>query len=240
MNILFLDTETTGLENGRIIQLAYKNKGDNTILVEYYKPPIPIEFGAMGTHHITEEMVIDKLPFSETITYKELPKTLKDSILVAHNAQYDIGILKTEGIESGRFICTYKVAYRLYDFPDHKLQSLRYRWGVKIDEAKAHDASGDVMVLEKVFEYMLKEYAAQNNITEEEAIEKFVEISNGPNLLRRISFGKYRGTSFDDLRDHHFDYLEWMKNKMEDKSEDLIFTLDYHLAKGANTSNDPF
>lgn len=240
MKIILLDTETTGLENGRIVQLAYKNRGDDSMFIEYYKPPVPIEFGAMGTHHITEEMVADKTPFSETATYKELPKMLQDSILVAHNAQYDIGILKTEGIETNRFICTYKVAYRLYDFPDHKLQSLRYRWGVKIDEAKAHDASGDVMVLEKVFDYMLKEYASQNNITEEEAIEKFVEISNQPNMLRRIGFGKHKGTSFDDLRDNHFDYLEWMKNKMEDKSEDLVFTLDYHLAKGATVSDTPF
>jgi hypothetical protein len=31
-----------------------------------------------------------------------------------------------------------------------------------------------------------------------------------------------------------------MKNKMEDKSEDLIFTLDYHLAKGATMPDTPF
>lgn len=240
MKIILLDTETTGLENGRIIQLAYKNRGDDSMFIEYYKPPVPIEFGAMGTHHITEEMIAGKPIFSETVTFKELPKMLNDSVLVAHNAKYDIGILKAEGVETSRFICTYKVAYRLYDFPDHKLQSLRYRWGVKIDEAKAHDASGDVMVLEKVFEYMLQDYMSQNKVTDDEAIEKFIEISNEPTLLRSIGFGKYRGTSFDDLRNNHFDYLVWMKNKMEDKSEDLIFTLDYHLAKGATMPNTPF
>lgn len=89
-------------------------------------------------------------------------------------------------------------------------------------------------------EHKIKESASQNQITEEEAVEKFIEISKEPNLLRRIGFGKHRGTSFDDLRNNHFDYLEWMKNKMEDKSEDLVFTLDYHLAKGATVSDDPF
>ena len=68
MNILFLDTETTGLENGRIVQLAYKNRGDKDTFVEYYKPPVPIEFGAMGTHHITEKMVANEPPCTEIIS----------------------------------------------------------------------------------------------------------------------------------------------------------------------------
>lgn len=232
MKIILLDTETTGLENGRIVQLAYKNRGDHPMFIEYYKPPVPIEFGAMGVHHITEEMVVDKLPFSETSTYKELPKILQDSVLVAHNAQYDIGILKTEGIETNKFICTYKVAYSLYDFPDHKLQSLRYRWGVKIDEAKAHDASGDVMVLEKVFDYMLQDYMTQNNVTDNEAIEKFIEISKSPLLLRTINFGKSRGTSFEEIREKDFSYLQWLGN-LPDKDEDFIYTVKYHLNKGS-------
>jgi exodeoxyribonuclease X len=239
MNIIFLDTETTGLENGRIVQLAYKKRGDDSMFIEYYKPPIPIEFGAMGVHHITEEMVIDKLSFSETETFKELPKILNNSILVAHNAKYDINILKNEGVETKRYICTYKVAYRLYDFPDHKLQSLRYRWGVKIIEAKAHDASGDVMVLEKVFEYMIKDYSFKNKISEEEAVEKFIEISSEPNLLRTINFGKSRGVSFDEIRDKDFSYLEWL-SKLPDKDEDFVYTVNYHMAKGVSLSDEPF
>lgn len=231
MKLLFLDTETTGLEGARIIQLAYKNRGPSSdMFIEYYKPPVPIEFGAMGTHHITEDMVADKLPFSETDTYKNLPEILKDSILVAHNAQYDIGILENEGIEVDKFICTYKVAYRLYDLPDHKLQSLRYRWGVKIDEAKAHDASGDVAVLEQVFEYMIKDYIEKNKITESEGIEKFIKISDEPVLLRRMNFGKHKGKTFDDLRENDPEYLIWMRNSLTDMTEDLNFTINYHLA----------
>lgn len=240
MKLLFLDTETTGLDNARIIQLAYKNNGSDEMFIEYYKPPVPIEFGAMGTHHITEKMVSDKLPFSETETYKKLPEMLDGSIFVAHNAKYDIGILKNEGIDVKNFICTYKVAYRLYDFPDHKLQSLRYRWGVELDEAKAHDASGDVAVLEKVFEYMLKDYISQNQTTEEDAIKKFIEISKEPNLLRKISFGKHSGKSFDELRTNYRDYLIWMRDKMEDKNEDLEFTINHHLAIPIVEEDVPF
>lgn len=240
MQLLFLDTETTGLENARIVQLAYKKRGDKDIFVEYYKPPIPIEFGAMGTHHITEKMVADKLPFAETTTYKELPEILKNTVFVAHNAKYDIGILKTEGIEVSNFICTYKVAYNLYDFPDHKLQSLRYRWGVELEEAQAHNASGDVEVLERVFDYMLKDYASKNQITEEETLKKFIEITNKPNLLRRANFGKHLGTSFDDLRKNNRDYLVWIRDKMENKNEDLEFTVNHHLSIIPTTEDEPF
>ena len=231
MNLLFLDTETTGLTDARIVQLAYKDRNAEDIFVEYYKPPVPIEFGAMGTHHITEEMVAQKLPFSETATYKTLPHILETSVLVAHNARYDIGILKTEGIKVGNFICTYKVAYNMYDLPDHKLQSLRYRWGVKIEGAKAHDASGDVEVLEHVFEYMLKDYILKNQVTESEAIKKFIEISKEPNLLRTISFGKLRGTSFEEIWKKDFEYLQWLSS-LPDKDEDFVYTVKKYIEKG--------
>jgi exodeoxyribonuclease X len=164
---------------------------------------------------------------------------LNDSILVAHNAKYDIGILKNEGIETNRFICTYKIAYRLYDLPDYKLQSLRYRWGVKIDEAKAHDASGDVMVLEKVFEYMAKDYASQNNVSDDETIEKFVEISNTPFLLRTINFGKLRGTSFEEIRAKDFSYLKWLGD-LSDKDEDFVYTVKHYLDMGVKEEDTPF
>ena len=231
MNIILLDTETTGLTDGRLIQLAYKLKGDADIVVEYYKPPVPIEFEAMGVHHITEKKVADKQPFSETETYKKLPQLLADNILVAHNAKFDIGILKTEGIETQRSICTYKVAYRLYDYPNHKLQSLRYRWGVELEGATAHDAEGDVLVLEEVFDRMLREYCATHNVSEDIAIEKFVEITNQPSLLRSLNLGKYKGVTFEEVKAKDADYLIWMRDKMDNKTEDLVFTLEYHLGK---------
>lgn len=230
MNLIFLDTETTGLENGRIIQLAYKDVREPSIFVEYYKPPVAIEFEAMGTHHITEKKVANERPFAETETYKKLPQLLKESVLVAHNAKYDIGILKTEGIETGKFICTYKVAYRLYDYPNHKLQTLRYRWGIELENAVAHDANGDVMVLEEVFNYMLKDYCEKNGVSVDDAILKFIEISAEPTLLKTLSFGKLRGMSFEEIAEKERGYLEWL-GTLKDKEEDFIYTVNYYLNK---------
>lgn len=245
MKILFLDTETTGLENGRIIQLAFKERGQKDVFVEYYKPPVPIEFEAMGTHHITEKMVADKKPFSASAIYKKLPDMLAESILVAHNAPYDIGILKTEGIETKTFIDTCKVAMALYDLPNYKMQSLRYRWGIEVPDAVAHDAAGDVAVLEHVFEYMLADYMKREGVSEEVAIAAFARISTEPLLLKKIGFGKHFGKSFEELREKEIDYLEWLAKKLAtdgDKNTDLIHTLSFHLkkAKEAPKGGVPF
>ncbi len=238
--VLFLDTETTGLENGRLVQLAYKNRKDSEIIVEYFKPPVPIEFDAMATHHITEKKVADKPPFAQTETKKIIAELLQEGVLVAHNAKYDIGILKTEEVATHKFICTYKVAYSMYDYPNHKLQTLRYRWGIDIESAVAHDASGDVMVLAEVFEYMLKDYMSRHGVTEEEAILKFIEISSAPTLLKTLSFGKLRGMTFEEIKEKEFSYLQWL-GTLTDKEEDFMYTVNYHLgrlATGSGNKND--
>lgn len=239
--IIFLDTETTGLQDGRIVQLAFKERGQKDAFVEYYKPPVPIEFEAMGTHHITEKMVADKKPFAESAIYKKLPGMLAESILVAHNAPYDIGILKTEGVETKAYIDTCKVAMALYDLPNYKMQSLRYRWGIEVPNAVAHDAAGDVAVLERVFEHMLADYMKREGASEEAAIAAFERISAEPLLLKKIGFGKHFGKTFDELREKEIDYLEWLAKKLAadgDKNADLVHTVSFHLKKGKAAPKD--
>ncbi|MCR4328384.1 MAG: exonuclease domain-containing protein [Patescibacteria group bacterium] len=228
-NLLFLDTETTGMENGRVVQLAYKKEGDADTFVAYYKPPIPIEIEAMVVHHITEKHVADKPAFATSETRATLSELLTDSILVAHNAKFDIGILANEGVSTQHSICTLKVAQTMYDYPMYKLQYLRYLWGIDIAEALAHDARGDVAVLEKAFEHMATEYAASHNLTAEETIEAFVEITRNPILLRRASFGKYVGKTFEEIKKIDRDYLRWM-GTLKDKDEDFLYTVQHHLS----------
>ena len=78
-------------------------------------------------------------------------------ISVAHNAAFDVAILRREGIKPRNIICTYKVASAIDTeerFSHYSLQYLRYALGIEI-EANAHDAIGDVLVLEALFEYLL-------------------------------------------------------------------------------------
>jgi DNA polymerase III epsilon subunit-like protein len=228
-NLIFLDTETTDRTDGRLIQLAYKLRGDKDISVEFYKPPVPIQIEAMAVHHITEKQVANLAPFAGSATYKKLQTILPASILVAHNAQFDIGILKHEGVASGRYICTMKIAQSMYDLPMYKMQYLRYLWGIEDDGAVAHDAGGDVAILEKIFDHMLQEYAATNKFSEADTIEKFIEISKNPVLLRRVPFGQYAGKTFAELKAADPGYLQWM-NTLKDKGEDFSYTVNYYLS----------
>jgi exodeoxyribonuclease X len=227
-NLIFLDTETTGIDQGRLIQLAYKKRGDKNVFVEYYKPPVPIEIEAMAVHHITEKKIADKPPFGKSGAYAELSGLLADSIVVAHNAKFDLGVLEAEGIKTNRHICTLKVALSMYDYPSYKLQYLRYLWGIDVDEATAHDAGGDVMVLEGIFEHMAKDYASIYGTTEDKTIDAFVDISNKPVLLRRVNFGKYAGKTFEEVKALDLGYLQWM-GTLQDKDDNFIYTVKHYL-----------
>lgn len=93
------------------------------------------------------------------------------------------------------------------------------------------------MVLEEVFEHMVKEYSEKNNLTLDEAIQKFVEITNSSLLLRTLSFGKLRGETFENIRLKDFSYLEWL-GKLDDKDEDFKYTVNYYLKKGLPTQDE--
>lgn len=233
--LLFLDTETTGLE-GRLIQVAYQarsDKKDSGMHVEYFKPPVPIELSAMAVHHITEKHVAQKPSFDGSGTHAELKAFLSDpdTVLVAHNAKFDMGILMREGLPSpaGGFICTMKVAMAMYDLPQYKMQYLRYLWGIDDDAATAHNAEGDVAILGKVFDHMLAEYAAADGMTEDAALAGFITISRNPTLLRRMTFGQYAGKTFAEMASADRNYLQWLST-LKDKGEDFEFTVQHYLA----------
>lgn len=232
--LIFLDTETTGLSlEDRLCQVAYKI-GDKTVN-EFYKPEIPISVGAMSVSHITNEMVDDKPVFIGSKEHEELYKLSldEDVILVAHNATFDIGMLSREGIEFKNFICTERVA-RYFDeegdIDRFSLQYLRYLLALNID-AQAHDALGDIMVLEALFDRLLKSMSDKYKfpITE---YDKLVEVSSTPSLIKKFPFGKYIGEKVGDILIRDKGYLEWLyRQKCDDEiiNEEWIHTLKHHL-----------
>ena len=240
MKIIFFDTETTGnRELDRLCQLAVKERGVmKPVVNSIYKPPLSIMYEAMAIHHITEKMAADKPAFMEAKEYGKLKELFEDegTVSVAHNAAFDIGILAREGVVPRNTICTYKVA-RAVDteekFGHYKLQYLRYLLGLEI-EASAHDALGDVLVLEGVFEYLIGEMIKEKG-GEEAAITEMVEISSRPMLFTTIRFGKHKGKRIEDVVRADRGYIEWLlkeKRKEPQGEGDWIFSLEYYLAEG--------
>lgn len=235
MKIIFLDTETTtgDLSIARLIQLAYRIP-PNEPINELFRSTEPITYEASAVHHITNTMVENKPLFYEAETYQRLKDLLNEHVLIAHNAKFDIQILNNEGITVPRHICTLKLARRYLrldqmgqSLSGYSMQYLRYAIkGLDIDGAVAHDAAGDIAVLEKLFDH-LKSYVAEDLGTFDEAaiLERMVQISTEPSLLTRIGFGKYRGQSFDTI---DTSYLTWLIGQ-SDLDEDLVYTIKYTL-----------
>ncbi|MBE4703922.1 PolC-type DNA polymerase III [Spiroplasma platyhelix] len=194
LEYLVFDLETTGLSVNyhEIIEFGYvviKNGAvieQNTILI---KPETPV------TSHITEltsidnEMLADKPMLKDKIN--EIKAILANRVLVAHNANFDMGFLKA--------------AFKKFDFPvlDNPvvdtLQLARvlkpelkyYRLGtvcrafsVKYDSETAHRADYDANVLAQVFLKMLVKIKTEQNL---------VELTNFKELCEEKITNKVRG-----------------------------------------------
>jgi len=235
MAIIILDTETTDRDEGKhLIQLAYKNLETGEFVNEYFKPPVLISFGAMAVHHVTNEMVADKKPFAESEHKASVAELLKENILVAHNAPFDIQVLKNEGLEIGQSLDTLRLARHLFESEQYSLQYLRYSLGLNI-QAEAHDALGDVLVLEALFHYLKKQAQEQFKLSsEEDVIAKLLELSAMPVLMNIINFGKYKGKTFEEVVKEDRSYLEWLfgseTSKPEtEQNEEMVYTLRHYL-----------
>ncbi len=235
--LIFFDTETTGnTENDFLVQIAYKS--DDEKFAGLYKPEVKIPPEASAVHHITNKMVAEKPTFKESGDQAKIKKLFEDenTVVVAHNAPFDLMILEKEGIKPKKFICTLRVAREL-DKEDkierYNLQYLRYLLEIEI-EAIAHDAMGDVLVLEKLFERLKNKLVKEENLSEEQAIEKMVEISSHPSLFRTMNFGKHNGKKIEEVLAMDRGYLEWLlaqKLESDQIEDDWIYTLKHHLGK---------
>src|SRR3990167_1544144 len=189
--LIFFDTETTGNETRDfLIQIAYKTGSEK--FVGLYKPEIKIPPEASAVHHITNKMVALKPSLKESGDLPKIKKLFEDenSVVVAHNAPFDLLMIKKENIEPKKFICTLRLARYLdkeEKIEKYNLQYLRYLLEIEI-EATAHDALGDVLVLEKLFERLKNKMQKElgENADEEEIIEKMMEISSHPSLLHTL------------------------------------------------------
>lgn len=202
----------------------------------------------MAVHHITTAMVRDKEPFNTSETCQELQKLFKSktNILVAHNAPFDIGMLKKEGIEVKSNIDTIKIARYLYEgegkFKSFALQKLRYGLDLKFEgDAKAHDASGDIKVLEALFWHLYTECetranakateAGRKKYSREEILARMMQITEqpvSPNM--HMPFGKHKDKMIKDVMKEDPGYFKWLMSQQDSvafKNRDLYATIEY-------------
>ena len=249
---ILLDTETTGLDfdpqtkqetNDRVIQLGYIIlEGKNVEPVEVLASPpkgVEINFHAMATHNVTPEMLEGKPLLKEHFGFQRLNNELnvKENYLVIHNSKFDLEMLRRDDFDSKmQLIDTLTVAQHLYpDEESHSLQYLRYSKGLykteqeesdKIGiELKAHDAMGDIVFMKMLMSKLLDDVKKEFSLNPKEAIQKMVELTKTPVLVKKFKFGKYKGDLVEEVVKKDKGYIQWLMNNNDDSN--LLYTVKY-------------
>ena len=149
-----LDVETTGLspKNGdRVIEIgavAIENQGIIAEFSSLINVDKMIPWQVQQVHGITNEM-LEGEPKPDEV-WSEFYEFITGSILVAHNASFDISFLRHEFTLLGmslnnRSLCILKMSRKLYPhLPNHKLKTVgRYLFGESMREMKMHRALAD-------------------------------------------------------------------------------------------------
>ena len=235
----FVDVESTGidLKNDRIIQLAFLKIQGSKIEVfnDLCYTDIEMNDVVVSIHHITNAMLEDKYWPDETDSFIELEKgNVETNYFISHGNELDLKMLAHEElILEMKCIDTDKCSrILLKDAASHKLQDLikQYKLITKaekiakeigIGDINAHDALSDALWHYILFELLLKKVDGD--------INTLVKLTSTPILLDKISFGKYKNKSFEEvfLKDP-LDFV-WMYVNMAKEWPDLEFTLSHWL-----------
>lgn len=222
MRIVVVDTETTGDgEKDEVVEVAcinlyFGSRIQTRHWTSLFSPSVPVLPVARAAHHITDAEL------ASAPKLKHNPPPLDADVLVAHNAEFDVRLLRQSGVEKlpEKTICTWRCSMHLWpDAPKHSNQVLRYHVGfepvLKV-KGPPHRALPDAAVTAGLFCEMMK-----NN-----TVEGLIEMSSGPVLLNTVRFGKYRGQKWESLDEG---YLHWILSK--DFDADAKFTAQHWINK---------
>ncbi|MEA3370850.1 MAG: exonuclease domain-containing protein, partial [Campylobacterota bacterium] len=195
----------------------------------------------MEVHGITPDMIEGKPTCQETTAFERLQElNINENYMIIHNAPFDLGMLEKEGFKTQmKVIDTLRVAkHVLPDEDAHRLQYFRYKMELYKEEekeaaalgivVKAHDAIGDVLVL-KLFLSKLKEAVAAA-FPSENPVEKMVDLTATPILVKNFRFGKHKGKSLEEVAREDAGYLRWMLSSMDNLDDDMRYSINHVLS----------
>ena len=134
LTFVAFDVETTGLDSQRdkIVQVGaarFDCRGVGETYEQFVNPGCRVPEEALDIHGITDAMLAGSPPIRDV-----LPRVVRffgDSVLVAHNAPFDIGFFEAAFAEAGvepppnPVLCTRELAHRIFPgLPDYKLTTL--------------------------------------------------------------------------------------------------------------------
>ncbi len=210
--ILIIDTETTGFaEPVEPIEVAWVQLDAGPMasdldlsldltgkFVQRYQPSQPISFGAMATHHITEDDLVGCPPSTDFALPEET------AFLIGHNIDFDWNVIGKPDVPR---ICTLALSRRLWpDEMGHSLGAMMYRLLDEKKEARdllkdAHSAYQDVLLTRLLLKHILQK------MPKVRTWERLWEASERARIPVTMPFGKHKGTAIADLP---ADYCDWL------------------------------
>ena len=201
---VIFDTETTGRKDPIIIEGAWLElKSVNPFKLglsfcQRYNPGKPIELGALATHHIYDEELIQCPPAKSF----SLPNDVE--YIIGHNIDYDWNVIDQPNI---RRVCTLALARKVWNSIDAYSQSALLYF-IDRDNArdilkKAHSAETDVRICATILEKICIEL----DISSFEHLWESSEDARTPSVM---PFGKHKGTLITDIP---IDYKKWLLNQ---------------------------
>ena len=175
-----LDTETTGLSpegGGKICELAVSVSRAGRVVDEFstlLNPGMPMHPDVIAIHGITNEMVAGAPSFGDILP--RLLALLDDCVIVAHNADFDIGFLRSEFAQCGmRFppypvVDTLKLARKSGRFAKNNLGCIAADLG--INTQGWHRAMADTKMAEQIF-YYFRTILSKHGVSTLEQLNEF-------------------------------------------------------------------
>ena len=179
----FLDLETTGLspwfgdricEIGIVLTQGRRIKQQFQVLVN---PERPLSLGAASTNGLTDEQLADESLFADVAD--EVIEWLRGTIVVCHNAQFDIQFLDSEfrrlkrEIVLPNLIDTLMLARQNYDLPSNSLLSIAEAFHIPV--TNVHRALDDAHTCRSIFFAMMDGLKQFNK-----PLDEYIGIYNSP------------------------------------------------------------
>lgn len=179
MREIVLDTETTGLspyEGHRVVEIGalelINHVPSGQAYHVYLNPERDMPREAEAVHGLTHAFLKDKPLFRDIVG--ELSAFLSDSLLVIHNAAFDIGFLNAEldkighaPLDMGRVVDTLQIAKKKHPMAPNSLDALCKRYGIDLSKRSKHGALLDSELLAEVYLELIGGRQTVFSLTEE-------------------------------------------------------------------------
>ena len=206
VNLTFFDTETTGFypeQGDRIVEIAMVTVRGGVVQKTWESlvyPDRPIPEDASRVSGITDAMVWGQPRFEEIVS--KIEEMAKDSILVAHNAPFDLGFLQVQMAAVGRPMLTNQtldtlaLAKKCYNLKEYSLGALTR--ALNIEKGTYHRALGDTMMTHRLFAQMQSTLAKKKHTTVGQVLT-FQGGSSKPQIYQRRAKGEAAAAEPQDV-----------------------------------------